>query len=182
MPRKIATEDMQQLAKAKGGECLASQFPGSQVKVGWRCNKGHEWLATWASVQQKTWCPHCNGNAKGTIEQMHALAKQFGGSCLSTEYRTERYSLEWECALGHTFSMSPRVVRMGNWCQHCSTTIGERLCRYVFQQLTEYEFKNVRPDWLLSSTGTKLELDGYCPELKLAFEHHGQQHYKWVKW
>lgn len=36
--------------------------------------------------------------------------------------------------------------------------------------------RNIRPDWL-----ENLELDIYLPELKLAFEYQGQQHYKPVK-
>jgi hypothetical protein len=39
------------------------------------------------------------------------------------------------------------------------------------------KFPNTRPEWLRGSTGNKLELDGYNSDLKLAFEHHGMQHY-----
>jgi hypothetical protein len=37
--------------------------------------------------------------------------------------------------------------------------------------------ENKRPDWLISSQGERLELDFYIPELDLAIEAQGQQHY-----
>lgn len=44
---------------------------------------------------------------------------------------------------------------------------------------TGHKFENVRPDWLINpNTGKKLELDCYCPELKIAVEVQGVQHIK----
>jgi hypothetical protein len=40
--------------------------------------------------------------------------------------------------------------------------------------------ENYRPDWLLSPNNTKLELDFYIEELKIAFEVQGIQHYKYT--
>lgn len=40
--------------------------------------------------------------------------------------------------------------------------------------------ENTRPDWLISSQGERLELDFYIPELDLAIEVQGQQHYTFV--
>lgn len=40
--------------------------------------------------------------------------------------------------------------------------------------------ENYRPDWLISSNYTKLELDFYIEELKIAFEIQGQQHYSFI--
>lgn len=37
--------------------------------------------------------------------------------------------------------------------------------------------ENTRPDWLISSQGERLELDIYLPELDLAIEVQGRQHY-----
>lgn len=49
------------------------------------------------------------------------------------------------------------------------------------QRLPEFKIKeNVRPNWLISSDNTWLELDFYIEELNIAFEVQGEQHYKFV--
>jgi len=49
------------------------------------------------------------------------------------------------------------------------------------QRLPEYRIReNYRPDWLISSDNTWLELDFYIEELKIAFEVQGEQHYKFI--
>lgn len=40
--------------------------------------------------------------------------------------------------------------------------------------------ENSRPDWLISPNLTRLELDYFIPELKIAFEIQGDQHYKFI--
>lgn len=40
--------------------------------------------------------------------------------------------------------------------------------------------ENTRPDWLISNHGERLELDFYIPELDLAIEVQGAQHYKFT--
>lgn len=60
---------------------------------------------------------------------------------------------------------------------------GEAECRQVLQELFQRNFPKSRPDFLRNPvTGNiyNLELDSYCPELNLAVEYNGQQHYKYV--
>ena len=55
----------------------------------------------------------------------------------------------------------------------------EERCRSIFEDILGEKFPNVRPSWLLNKeTGCRLELDGYCKKLKLAFEYDGIQHHK----
>ena len=50
--------------------------------------------------------------------------------------------------------------------------------RQLPRQLPRLRFNKVRPSWLMNhETGFCLELDGYCKQLKLAFEYDGIQHH-----
>ena len=61
-------EDLQTLARTRGGSCLAKAYEGSQVKVLWRCADGHEWMAPPTRIAQGHWCLRCyrerNASAK----------------------------------------------------------------------------------------------------------------------
>ena len=50
--------------------------------------------------------------------------------------------------------------------------------RNIFQKLTKSKFIKIRPKWLINPiSGLLLELDGYCEDLKIAFEYDGEFHY-----
>lgn len=56
----------------------------------------------------------------------------------------------------------------------------EQRCRAIFERLCAPHAvqRNVRPRWLRNpETGRNLELDMYCPDLRLACEYNGSQHY-----
>jgi len=61
----------------------------------------------------------------------------------------------------------------------------EGRCRQIMEKLFNKQFAKIRPAWLRNEkrdnrtgTGTnhKLELDGYCEQLGIAFEYNGKQH------
>lgn len=58
---------------------------------------------------------------------------------------------------------------------------GEVECRRVLQKIFNKQFNKARPDFLSNPVtgGYNLELDCYNPELKLAVEYNGIQHYKY---
>lgn len=57
----------------------------------------------------------------------------------------------------------------------------EAQVRDYFESLLGRKFPTARPDWLRSdATGARLELDGYCEELALAFEYQGEYHYIYI--
>lgn len=83
----------------------------------------------------------------------------------------------WECSEGHKWKAVPSSIKQGTWCPKCSGSLGERICREFFEQIFNQSFPTEHPEWLINSKGNKMHLDGYCPKLKIAFEHHGLQHY-----
>jgi len=60
---------------------------------------------------------------------------------------------------------------------------GEAECRRVLEMIFKKKFSKIRPDFLKNNvTGGmyNLELDCYNPELRLAVEYNGAQHYKYI--
>src|ERR1039458_4462912 len=55
-------EEMQKLAKTKGGECLSEEYKNSRLKLLWRCKNGHTWLAPGRTIKEGKWCGACIGN------------------------------------------------------------------------------------------------------------------------
>ena len=56
----VTIEDIQEIAKERGGECLSKYYVNNSIKLKWRCNCGHEWLAAAIGVKNgNTWCPVC---------------------------------------------------------------------------------------------------------------------------
>lgn len=177
---------MQRLAGGHGGQCLSLEYKNANIKLHWRCSKGHEWEATASSVKNKgTWCPICcydkvSAALSLDLEEMRALARERGGECLSTEYpRGREKKIRWRCSEGHEWeSASASVKHSGQWCPTCSSGLGERFCRGMFESIFSDAFPKARPDWLRNSRGNRMELDGYSEKLGIAFEYHGIQHYK----
>jgi hypothetical protein len=56
----------------------------------------------------------------------------------------------------------------------------EEKCRDIFEALTGRAYPTVRPNWLKNpKTNRNLELDGFCADLRSAFEYNGKQHYEY---
>ncbi len=106
--RKLTIEDMQKIAKRRGGLCLSNQYLNTSTKLKWQCREGHIWEATNDSIQQGHWCPKCSFKKIGdsrrlTIEEMQAIAEQRGGKCLSEKYINTDTKLTWQCKEGHSW-------------------------------------------------------------------------------
>jgi len=184
--QRLTLGDLRNYAASRGGKCLAMEYHHRTEKLPWRCGKGHTWLASAASVYSgKHWCPTCGMErgtrarlAEGRLGELRHVARERGGQCLSTDYAGMHSPLRWECATGHQFASNPSDILRGGWCPECGMGLGERICREYFQQLFGQRFPRTSPTWLFSDGGTRMHLDGYAPGLRLAFEHHGRQHYE----
>ena len=183
MPTRLTIEEMHLIAKKRLGKCLSTEYVNTSIKLKWECEFGHKWEATPRNIKSGKWCSAC---AKARVAEshrlgmdvMHKLAKDRGGKCLSETYISGHSKLKWQCANGHEWEAAPSNMRhRGAWCPECNTGISERICRAYFRQLFGKPFPRLRPEWLRNMDGNLMELDGYCEELRLAFEHQGEQHY-----
>lgn len=58
--QRHSLDDAKAGAAHRGGSCLSDVYHNSQRKLRWRCARGHEWKAVWASVRRGTWCGECH--------------------------------------------------------------------------------------------------------------------------
>ena len=120
MGKKLNIEEMQKLAKERGGKCLSEKYINIDTKLKWECEKGHQWETTPNSIRQGAWCPVCAINhKKNTIDEMQKLAKLKGGKCLSEKYINAKTKLKWECTKGHQWEAVPSSIKRGSWCTKC---------------------------------------------------------------
>jgi hypothetical protein len=174
---RLTISEMHEIAKEYGGRCLSKNYINSHTKLLWQCAEGHQWEAAHSHIKNGQWCPYCAGNVRLTIADMQQIAEEREGVCLSSIYTNVATKLLWQCAEGHQWEAKPSDIKSGCWCPECSSGLGERICRAFFEQLFDKKFPRHHPKWLVNRTGNRMELDGYCKALNLAFEHHGEQHY-----
>jgi hypothetical protein len=118
---KATIEEMQVLAKSKGGKCLSAQYVNDRTKLQWQCAEGHMWWTTPNIIKRNHWCLKCAGYEKGTIEEMQEIAKSRGGKCLSAEYINNMTHLQWQCAKGHRWRAIPFSIKVAHsWCPKCA--------------------------------------------------------------
>lgn len=116
------------------------------------------------------------------FNEFKKLVENKGGIMLSdsSNYKNNKSKLEIKCSAGHTFIKTYDSCKK-SWCRHCNNSITEFIVIKIFEILFEKSFPKIRPKWLINESGNKLELDGYCKELKLAVEVNGRQHYEKIK-
>jgi len=173
-------EEGRAYAATKNGRLLSSNINGKKDFVDWECAAGHSWNQPLSSViRNNSWCSICSGNAPRNLQVLIDIAKSRGGKVLSTEYVNVDATYDFECSLGHKFSNAfKHVEKRGQWCPTCNKgSKSEEICRTTFEQLFGYPFPKYRPVWLQNNRGNRMEIDGYCKELRIGFEYQGRQHF-----
>jgi hypothetical protein len=176
-------KDAHSVAKSKGGKCLSDEYVKSTAPLLWECSEGHQWSASFDSVNRiDTWCDKCarkkqSERQKDSIEKYQKIAEERGGKLMSAEYVKHNVALEWECQAGHRWNARPDHVKYGSWCPECNIYYGEEIVRCFFEGVLGLKFPKTNPDFLKGEKNIR-ELDGYNQQLRLAFEHQGSQHYE----
>ncbi len=117
-----------------------------------------------------------------TISDIKRIVAEYSGEILSDQPDDQkvRYidKLHCKCKFNHKFIKGVDKLLIGRWCPTCRESISENIVRNFFEKLFGMRFEKIKPIDLVNKNGHRLELDGYNAQLKLAFEHNGQQHKK----
>ena len=171
-------------AKKRDGGCLSDIYYRNLDLYKWRCEVGHIWKCSWANIRSGTWCPKCP-RLKYSISDLQKHAKDRGGKCLSEEYLGWKKHHLWKCKFDHRWKSTWHNIKTGGlWCPYCLYK-SEQMCREILEDIyshPSFDFQKCRPKFLQLSNHyrSRLELDGYNEELKLAFEYQGLQHYQYI--
>jgi hypothetical protein len=123
---KNGLQELQEIAKAKGGECLSTEYLGVHNKHQFRCAEGHEWETTAGGIKGGknklgTWCPYCIGlKIVNPLNELHEIAKYKGGECLASEYLGSLSKHRFRCIEGHEWASSASNIKTGHWCRKCA--------------------------------------------------------------
>lgn len=170
----------QSFAQTKGGQVVARISQRHPFRFRLMCAQGHTWDSTAANLAAGKWCARCAGNARLGLMDLQSTAASRGGRLISTDYVRGSQKLEWECANGHRWRAVALSVRAGRWCPTCSSRLTERLCRAYLEHFFKKPFPPTFVDWIRGPKGRPLQLDGYNPELRVAFEFQGVQHFEYT--
>lgn len=146
------------------------------------CSAGHLWTSHRNYLIVGSWCRKCFAISRRlSIKHAQEIAAKRGGDCLSETYENAHAKLLWKCSVGHIWPAALYSIKNGRWCPQCRIGLSEKCCRFLLETIFEQPFPKAKPEWLKNEEGQKLELDGYCEALGIAFEHNGDQHFKEVK-
>lgn len=122
-------------------------------------------------------CKHMKRSHRSIcVSSLQKLAKERRGELLTSYYLGYGVKHIWRCHFGHEWTATPRDVLFGTWCPSCKAGVSERLCRAAMESYFGVSFPRARPQFL-----ERLEYDGYNPQLNIAFEHDGAQHFS-ARW
>lgn len=167
------------ICQLNGGKRL-DKYVDSKTQMKFVCAEGHEWHTTSLHIKAYAWCPICSKVCRDSTYHeviLDEICAQKGGQRLSP-YVTNREKMEFCCAEGHKWETLPGLIKGGAWCPNCKWK-SEGECRLILETVFGKSFAKIRPEFLRYG-GHLLELDGYCEELKIAFEFNGQQHYDYI--
>lgn len=163
--------------KLKNGHYISGDIINMYSKITIKCENNHIWTTNLHDLlNHNHWCVKCLGIISLSFDELKIIVEKKGGDIISSssEYKNNSSQITCKCRNGHEWKViAKNIIHHRTWCPHCQFYIGEELTRNILNKLFDEKFVRCRPKWL-----DGLELDGFCENLKIAFEYDGLQHFK----
>lgn len=186
---KFTYEFVKSEIEKRNGKLLSKEYSNTHTKLKIKCSCGNIFYMRFNDIKYDHWCPECAKIKKATkrahsYEYIKDQIEKRGGKLLSKTYKNKSEKLKVECSCGYIFYITFGNIRNGHWCPDCALGKSQRklqsIIEKILQEPTEYNYRDL--DWLRNpETNSKLEIDIWVPNLKLAIEYDGKQHFEPVR-
>lgn len=175
-------EKFKSLVESLGGILLENAWQGYETLHRIGVESGEEFSQTPKKIRERGFPQDFKSYEKKTLQEKDEVYFKAqretikNGGTISAHYYGANREHEFTDQHGRVFLSTMKKVANGYWNPPpFEFLIVEEYCRKVFEHLTNKKFNKTRRVLTPSITGRThaLELDGYCPELKLAFEYQG---------
>ena len=184
---KLSIDDVKKRCLENNIILLEENYINAHTKILCQCNKcNHQWTPTFDNISQGKGCPNCQ---RINLSKNKRLSQSEFKSFLDSKnmelldvYIDSKTPILCKCKKCNYVWRAGGLNYIKTFdatCQNCDNKklFSERICRYIFELVFKEKFIKTRIN-VCGIGGGKLELDGYCEKLKIAFEHNGPQHYK----
>lgn len=173
-------EELNKIALSKDGKIKEGQvYVNNMTKITFIDKLGNEFKMKSSHIKDGHWSPYESGNVYDInyhMEELKKIAKSRGGRIKDGEiYINSRTKITFIDQLNNEFKITPGNVKSGKWSPF-EKNRSEHICRQIVEQIYKNKFPSDYST-LKQSNGNRLQLDGYCKELEIAFEYQGEQHF-----
>lgn len=182
--QKYTIDEVRGIISSMKGELLTNKYVDNKQVLSVKCLKCRAiWNPRLHDILRGYWCPSCAGVKRLTISDAHLEAEKNGGKCISKKYINNRTKMKWQCKHGHIWEAKLNHIRNHNsWCPECKR---RNKSQRILQGIIEAIFCNYTVEsnftefgWLYNpKTKRKQEIDIWVPNIKLAIEYDGEQHF-----
>ena len=113
-------DEMDKIAKERGGICLSEFYIDSKTPLMWECSFGHRWMKSPSGIKQH-WCLKCSGKERVSMNVIKEYVEKRGGVFNTDDnvYKNRNSILKISCAFGHSWNPTWSSLN-GHWCSECS--------------------------------------------------------------
>jgi hypothetical protein len=180
---RLTIDDFRTEALKNGWELLSTEYNGDSQMLHFHCNIcGNDFskLSSYLRGKKKVkFCPNCDPTKKKSLEEIKIMAEKKGFECLANDYQSIDKKLLWRCKYKHEWQATPNdVFNSDSGCPECRRYKTEAKIKFALENYFDGR-KFPKKSKIKTEYGFSLELDGFNPELNIAFEYNGIQHYEY---
>lgn len=171
---------LSEIASIRGGKIKDGEsYTNSKTSMIFIDAYDNEFSMKPSHILEGRWSPltyNKNENPDYYFQKLNKIAKQRGGSIKKGEvYINSVTKITFIDQLNNEFKLTPGNLLSGKW-SPLEKNRSEHICRQIVEQVYDKKFPSDYST-VKQKNGNRLQLDGYCKELNIAFEYQGEQHF-----